>query len=166
MVEHPLQKFRLGEEFFVAALGGVLRAVKALLHRFHVGEDEFQVDGRNISYGIDRVFHVRHVFVVKAPYDVYDRVHFAYVGKEFVAQSFALGRALHEPRDVHEFDDGGGDLLAVVKRRELVQPFVGYGNDAHVGFDGAERIIRSFRTRVRDRIEKSGFPHVGKPDYA
>ena len=40
VVVHPLQKFRLGEELFVAPLGGVLRAVEALLHRLHVGEDE------------------------------------------------------------------------------------------------------------------------------
>ena len=95
-----------------------------------------------------------------------DGVHLADVREEFIPQTLALGCALHQPRDVHEFDDGGGDLLAVVQRGELLQALVRHGDDAHVWFDGAEGIVRGLRARVRDRVEQRRFSYVRQAYYA
>ena len=81
-------------------------------------------------------------------------VHLADVREEFIAQPLAVRGAFHQPRDVHEFDDGGGDLLAVVQGGELVQPLVRHGDHAHVGFDGAEGVVGGLCARVCDGIEQ------------
>ena len=109
---------------------------------------------------------MRHVLVRKTAHHVHDRVHFADMRQKFIAQPFAPGRALDQSRNVHEFDDRGGYFFAVVQGGEFIEPLVGYRHHAHVGLDGAERIIRGLCARVRDRVEKSGFAHVGKSHYA
>ena len=96
---------------------------------------------------------MRDVVVFKTPHDVHHRVHFADMGQEFVAQSFAVRRAFDQSRDVHEFEYGRRDLFAVIQRREFVQPLVRHRDDADVRLDRAERIVRALRARLRDRIE-------------
>jgi hypothetical protein len=49
---------------------------------------------------------VDDVGVFKAAHDMHDGVHFADVGKKFIAQAFAVRRAFHEAGDVHEFNRG------------------------------------------------------------
>ena len=109
---------------------------------------------------------MRDVFVVEAAHYVNDGVAFADIRQKFIAQPFAFGRAFDQTRNVHEFDDGGGDFFGVIHFAEYVQPFVGNGNDAHVRFDGAEGIICAFRPRVRDRVEKRRFAYVRQAHYA
>ena len=140
----------------------VFDAVRAFLHRLDVRKDEFEVDGLNVAHGIDRTLDVRHVFVLETAHHVNDRVHFADMRKELVAESLAAACALHEPRNVHKFDDGGGDFFALIERGELVQPLVGNCHDADVRLDGTERIVRGVRARVRDCVEKGGFSDVRK----
>ena len=145
-----------------AAARRALRLVHALLHGVQIGENEFEVDRFDIAHGVHGIFDVGHVRVLEAPHDVDDRVHLADMRKKFIAQALAAARALHEPRDIDEFDDGGGDFFAVVQGGELVEPFVGNGDYAYVGFYGAEGVIRGFRARVRDCVEQSGFSYVRK----
>ena len=92
-----------------------------------------------------------------------DRVYFADVRKEFVAETFALARALYKPRYVDEFYRRGRNFFAVVQRGEFRQPFVGDGNDAHIGLYGAKRIIGAFGASLRNGVEQCGFAYVGQP---
>jgi hypothetical protein len=55
---------------------------------------------------------VLDVVVFKAAQDVDDRIHFADVAQELVAQPFALGCAAHQPGNVDKAELGGDDLLA------------------------------------------------------
>ena len=152
----------VGRLFIRAAARAALDLSQAVLHRFHVGKDKFEIDRLDIPHGIDGIFYVRDIGILETAYDVHDRVNLADMGEEFVPQPFAAGGAFDEPRDIDKFDDGGGHLFALVERGQLVQPFVGHRHDAHVGLDGAERIIGAFRARVRDCVEESGFSYVGK----
>ena len=86
--------------------------------------------------------------------------------EEFISQALALGCAFYKPCNVNEFDNGRGNLFTCVKSRQLIQPFVGYGNDADVRVNGAERIIRAFRACVCDCVKKSRFTNVGKSNDA
>ena len=103
------------------------------------------------------------VLVLEAAHDVHDGVHFADMGEELIAEALAAARTLHEARDIDEFDDGGGHLLARIEGGKLVEPLIGHGDDAHVGLDGAERVICHLGARVRDGVEEGGFSHVGEP---
>ena len=60
---------------------------------------------------------------------------------EFVSQSFALACPFHQSRNIDDFDRRGDDTLRVHQLGELVQPFIGNGDDAHIRFDGAERKV-------------------------
>ena len=136
--------------------------VHTVLHRFHVGHYQFKIDGFNIVNGVDFVVNMGDVAVFKATYNVHDCVYFTDVGKELIAQTFAARRAFYKTCDVYEFDYGRGNLFACVQSGKLVQAFIGNGYNAYVRFDGTERVVCTFCASVRDCIEKSGFPYVGK----
>ena len=84
------------------------------------------------------------VGIVEAADHVDDSVHLADVGEELVAQALALGGALYQTGDVHEFDHGGGGLGGIVHGCQLVEAGVRNRNDAYVGIDGAERVVGGF----------------------
>ena len=79
---------------FVAAFGVFGAAGDAVLDGFQVGEDEFCGDGFYVADGVDGAGDVVDVRIVEAADDLDDGVDLADVAEEFVAQSFALGRAL------------------------------------------------------------------------
>ena len=83
------------------------------------------------------------VVVVKAAQYVEDGVRLAYVGKELVAQSFPLAGSLDQSGDVDNLDGGRHDASRVDQLGELVQPFIGDGDDTDVGFNGAEGEVGS-----------------------
>ena len=93
-----------------------------------------------------------------------DGVDFTDVGQELVAEALALGRAFDETGDVHEFDGRRHDGFRMVEFCEQVEALIGDRNDADVGLDGAERVVRGLGARVGDGIEERTFPDVGKPD--
>lgn len=82
------------------------------------------------------------------------------MGKELVAQAFALRRALDQPRDIHEMHDGRRNLAAVEHAGQHFEPFVRYGDNALVRFDGAERIVRRFRAGFRNGVEQGALADV------
>ena len=106
------------------------------------------------------------VAAVETAHHVDYGVHFAYVRKEFVAQSLALGRAAHETRDIDELYGGGCVFFRIVYRSQHVEPFVRHGYHAHVGVYGAKRVIRGFCAGFGERVEQRGFAHVGQTYYA
>ena len=161
MRQKPLEDLRLPGELLVA-LGGLLCLVNAALHHFNVGHHQLQIDDVDVPKGIGTALHMGDVAVLKAPHHMDDGVGGADVAQELVAQTLALGGALHQTGDVHEFDDGGGKLLGIVHIPEPLQPLVGNGHHAHVGVYGAEGIVGGFGTGVGDCVEQGALAHVGQ----
>ena len=89
---------------------------------------------------------MQHIGVLKAAHHVNDGVHLTDVAQELVAESFSLRCSLNQTGDVHELDHSGRHLFGVVHISEKLQPLVRNGHDSHIGIDGAERIIRRFRS--------------------
>ena len=136
----------------------------ALLHRGEVGEDEFGVDHLDVAHGIDAAADVMDVRVLKAAHDLHDGVDFADVAEELVAEPFARARAFHQPRDVHELDRRGHDLLRVREFREHLEPRVRHGDDADVRVDGAKRVVRGLRfARAVTALKSVDLPTLGRP---
>ena len=127
-----------------------------------------QVDGLDVAQGVYRhvlagiSHHVHDVLVVEAAHHVYDGVGAPDVLQKLVAQSRALGRALHQTRDVHKFDDRRGLLVRLVHLRQLVQPGIRHSHHAHIGLDGAERIVGTLRPGVGNGVEQRTLAHVGQ----
>ena len=105
------------------------------------------------------------VVILEAAQHVDDGIDLADVGKELVAQAFALAGAFHQPRDVHEGELRGDDLGALADGGQLFQPFVRHGDLAHIGLDRAEGIVRGLRgLRLRESIEKRRLADIGQAD--
>ena len=94
--------------------------------------------------------------------DLADRVGLADVGEELVAQAFTLGGAAHDAGDVHEGHGGGQDALGAEDLRELVQARVGQGDDADVGLNGREGVVRGEHGRAGQGVEQGGLADVGQ----
>ena len=162
----------LGEGHFslrqlVAAARSLGLAIGALLHRGEIGKDELGVDHFDIAHRIDGPRDVMNVFVFKTADYLHDRVDFTNVTEELVAQALARARPFDESSDVDELDRCGDDLLRVTQLREGCEPRIRHRDDAHVGIDRAEGVVRRLRLlRAGDGIEESRFADVGEADDA
>ena len=105
------------------------------------------------------------VRVLKTADHLHDCIDFANVAEKLIAESFSLACALHQARDIDEFDSSRNDLLGFRERGELFQTFVGHADDAEVWFDGAEgKICGMSLPGASDGIEESGLANVGQSD--
>ena len=80
----------------------------------NIGKDQFQINGFNITHGIDASIHVYHIGILKATHHMYHSIHFPDVAQELVSKTFPLGSALHQTGNIHEFNHGGRNLLRVI----------------------------------------------------
>ena len=100
-----LAKHRCLDLRFLVALLRLLDEVgHAPLEAVQVGEHQLGLDRLRVRDRIYAAFDVGNVAAFEAAQDVHDRVHFADVGEELVAETFALRRAADEPGDVDELD--------------------------------------------------------------
>ena len=104
------------------------------------------------------------VAVLKAADDVYDGVHLADVRKEFVPQPLSLRGTADKARNIHKLNGRRGVFFGFINLGERVEPFVRHGDHAHVRFDGAEGIIRTFGACMGECVEKRALPDVGQTD--
>ena len=150
--------FRSGADFF-------LQAVAPFLQRSEIGQNQLGVDDFDVAHRIDRAADVVNVAALEAAHDLHDRVYFADVAEELVAEAFARARAFHEPRDIDELNRGRDDFLRMRKLREHFEPRVGHRHDAEVRIDRAKWIVRRLRfAGAGDGIEESGFADVRQTD--
>ena len=145
----------------VVALGLLLHRQNATLEAFEVSQHQFGLDRLDVGERINTVLDMGDVAVLEAAHDMGDRVAFADIGEELVAEALAFRRAAHEARDIDEGQAGRDDLLRAGDPRQHREPRVRHRNVAHIGLDGAERIIgRLSGSRLRQSIEKRGFADI------
>ena len=144
----------------------LLDLLDACLNGLEVFQLKLGVDDFLVADGVHRAVDVGDVVVVKAAQYVEDGVRLAYVGKELVAQSFPLAGSLDQSGDVDNLDGGRHDASRVDQLGELVQSFIGDGDDTDVGFNGAEGEIGRFGTGFCDGIEKGALPYIWKAHNA
>ena len=135
----------LGHALLVAALHVLGHAGAAFLDAVEVGEGEFGGDGFDVAHGVHVAGHVMDVRIFKAADDLDDGIHFANVGEEFIAETFAGAGAFYEAGDVHKFNGGGNGDLRFGDGFEHGQAGIGDGDDADIGVNGAEGIVGGHR---------------------
>ena len=84
--------------------------------------------------------------------------------EELVAEAFALAGAFDDAGDVDELHGGGDDGVGLDHGDDAVHAVVGDGDDAHVGVDGAEGVVRRRGLGGGEGVEDGGFSHVGEAD--
>ena len=143
---HALQKIRLLRQRLIHS--GLLAYLgDPSFQNLNIGENQLQIDRLDIPERIDASVHMHHVGVFKAAHHMNDGVHLTDVAQKLIAESLSLGCALDQTGDIHELDHRGRHLFGVIHISEKLQPLVRNGHDSHIGIDGAERIIRRFRSR-------------------
>ena len=98
--------------------------------------------------------------VLEAAHDVDDRVGFADVRQELVAQALALAGPGHQPGNIDKLDNGWHDALGLDDVRQRGQPRVRQFHDADVRLDGAERIVFGGDSGLGQGIEQGGLADI------
>jgi hypothetical protein len=105
--------------FLVTLRRLLLGGGNALFEAFEVRQHQLGLDRLGVGDRIDLVVDVLDVVVLEAAQHMDDRIDFADVAEELVAQPFALRCAAHQPGDVDEAELGRDDLLAAGDRASL-----------------------------------------------
>ncbi len=155
----PLGPFRILTEFCLFDQPGQ-RPVQSL----QVGQYELGDDRLDVAFGVGRALHPGHVGVGEDPDDLADRVGLADVAEELVAKALPLRRAADQAGDVGEPHGGGHDTGAVVQPGQRGEPGIRDADDADVGLDRGERVVRGQRPGPRQRVEQGGLADVGQAD--
>ena len=149
------QQHVLLHRVLVAAFQLAHQTGQALLDAFHIGQHQLHLDGFGIGHGVHAAFDMGDVVILETAQHMGDGVAFADIGQELIAQPLALGRALHQPRDVHKGHARGDDLLAACNLGQPVEPVIGHRHLAHVRLDRAEGKIGGLRGgRSGQRVEQ------------
>ena len=133
------------------------------LQDFQVRKDQFEIDGLNVARRIYAAVHMDYIGVLEAADHMHQGIALTHVCKELVAQAFSFGSSLDQSGDIDKLDHRGGDLLRTVHVAQQLQPLIRHGNHAHVRIDGAERIVRGFRSGLCQGIKKGALADVRQP---
>ena len=152
--------------FFVARFGALAFADNGFFHTGQIGQRQLGADGFDVGNRVDFAGHMHDIVVIKAAHHVYNRIGFADVGEKLVAQALALARACHQAGNVDKFHNRRLHFLRVYNFRQRRHARVGHFHNAHIGLDGAERIIGRLDARLGQGVEKGGFSDVGQADDA
>jgi len=161
LAEHARHDLRL----LVPAGAFLGRGRDTLFQAFEVRQHQLSLDHFGVGDGIDLVRDVLDIVVLEAAKDMHNRVNLANIAEELVAQPFALARAFHETGDVDERQLGRHDLGRLGDRGNLVEPFIGNCDLAHIRLDRAERIVGGLRgLRFGEGVEQRRLADVGQAD--
>src|SRR5205814_6928681 len=92
------------------------------------------------------------------------RVHLPDMGQELVPESLARARTTNDARDVNDPQGGWNDFLGLDELIDRVQAGVGDGDDADVGLDGGEWVVRGEGAGGGEGVEEGALADVGKAD--
>ncbi len=169
----PQQIERLAEHrgfdlrFLVALLRLLDQIRHAPLEAVEIGEHQLGFDGVGIGGRVDPPFDMGDVAAFEAAQHVDDRIDFADVREELVAEPFALACAANEAGDVDELDLRFDLLRRLRDFLDLVEARVGHRDAADVRLDRAEGIVRRLRRGgFGECIEKGRFADVRQADDA
>jgi hypothetical protein len=157
-----------GDGLGVLALRGALGLGQGALERLQVGEQQLARDRVDVAQGVDRAVDMGDLFaarrLLEAADHLHDRVDLADVAQERVAHALALARPADDARDVDEPQRRGDELLALDQAADGLEARVGDGDDADIGLDGGERIVRRQRPGRGQCVEQRALAHIGQPD--
>ena len=148
------------------APGLLLQPRDRLLDRLQVGEDHLGLDRGDVVGGVDLAVDVGDVLVAEDPGHLADRRRLADVGQELVAEPLPLRRAPDDAGDVDELHGRGQHPCRAEQLGQPRQPVVGDADDADVGLDRGERVVRREDVVLGQRVEEGGLARVGEPDDA
>ena len=142
-----------------------MQPLGAFFHGREVRQNELRRNHFNVPHRVDRASHVVNIRTLETAHDLDDRVDFADVAQELIAESLSFARSLHQSRNIDEFDRCRNDFLRFRERRQLLEALVRNIHDADVRLDRAEGEIGCVSLAgAGDRVEESGLADIGQSD--
>ena len=105
---------------------------------------------------------MNHVVIYKAAHHVDDGVGLANVGQKLVAQALARAGTRYQTGNIDKLHNGALHFLRIDNGRQRVQPGIGYFHNAHIGLDGAKRVVFGCNAGLGQGVEKGRFTDVGQ----
>jgi hypothetical protein len=94
--------------------------------------------------------NVHDIGIVETTYDVGYYTYFPDVGKELIAQAFALGSSGHQTRNIYELDDGWNGFFRLEKGFKPYKPGIRDRDNTFIGLYGAKGVICRFGFGARE----------------
>jgi hypothetical protein len=142
-----------------------LQAVFAFLQRRQIGQHKLRVDHFDVSNRIDCSTDMMNVAVLEAANDLNDRISFANMTEELVAETFARARTFDETSDINELNRGRHNFLRTRDLSKFRQTWIWHSDDADVRINRAKGIILGWRfMRVRNRVKERRLADVRQSD--
>ena len=103
-------------------LGCFLSFIDPAFQHVQVSEDQFKVDGLNISGGADFAVHMDNLSAFETANHMNDSVYFPDMREKFVPEPFSFGSAFDQSGDIYKLDNGrrylsGSYILASTSSR-------------------------------------------------
>ena len=86
------------------------------------------------------------------------------VAQKLVSETLTLAGSFDDAGDVDELHRGRHDRVRLHHGDDAVHTRIRHGYHAHVGIDGAERIVGGLRLGGGQRVEDGGLADVRQPD--
>ena len=100
---------------------------------------------------------MHHIRIFKTADHMDDSSDLTDMAEEFISQAFPLGGAFYKSRNIIKLNGGIDCFLGIIHLMQDFQTFVRNGYNAHIGFDGAKRVISSLGTSLCNRIKQRTF---------
>ncbi len=110
--------------------------------------------------------YVMDVVVFEKSDDFRDRVRFADIGEELIAETFTFGCPFHQASDIDELHDGRYGFYRSRHLGKRIKAVIRHSDDADGWVDCRKRVIGDQHPLLGECIKKRGFPHVRKTDDA
>jgi hypothetical protein len=107
-----------------------------------VCEDQLGIDSLHVRARIHLAVNMDYVGVIEDAHHLGDGFRFPDIGQELVPEAFALAGTLDDAGDVHKGHSCRQEALGAEELGELLEPRIRQADNAHVGLDGGERVVR------------------------
>ena len=105
-----------------------------------------------------------NIAIAKDANDLADRVALADVGQEFISKTGAFGCALDDAGDINEGNRGRDDFFRAKDARKDVEARIGNADDANIGFDCGEGVIRGEDIVLGERVKEGRLSDIRQTD--
>src|SRR5437763_7416496 len=143
----------------------LLYAVFAFLQRRQIGQHKLGVDNFDVFNRIDRSTDMMNVAILEAANHLHNRIDFANVTEELIAEAFARTRPFNESSDINELNRGRHNFWRMRDLSKSRQTRIWNGDDADVRINRAKGIILGWRfVRARNSVKERRLADVRQSD--
>src|SRR5699024_6374630 len=147
-----LRAFNLLSQILVL-LGFLLQTWQSLFDGLQVRQNQLSVDNGDVRGWVDLAVNVDDILIRERTHDLTDGIGFADIREEGVAHAFAFRCALNDAGDIHEGNRRRQDALGAENFSKTSQARIRQFNQADIGLNGGERVIRSQDVRTGQGIK-------------